>query len=122
MCPRAYIQIRVGNSEVGFDTLSSIEAVVGGEGNDLFVFLGMDISKLGGSSLGTDIIADFQVGDVVDLSDVSATRKATYSLLDNGQDTTLVAQFKGMTVEIAVLEDFSGHSLEDMIAQGMLLV
>ena len=148
----------VGNSEVGFDTLSSIEAVVGGygddliqgstkannldggagddvlrggagvdtltggEGNDLFVFLGKDVAKLGGGSLGTDIITDFQVGDVVDVSEMTSSRKATYSLKDDGQNSVLMAQIKGQMVEVAVFENFSGHTLEDMIAHGMLLV
>jgi Ca2+-binding RTX toxin-like protein len=148
----------VQHADWGYDTLSSIEAVVGGIGNDeihgttkdnrldggmgddilrggagsdtltggagrdMFVFLGKDVTKLGGASLGTDVITDLQVGDVVDVSDLVATRKADLFLKDDGQHSYLMAVVKGQTVEVAVLENFSGHTIDDMIKDGMLLV
>ena len=148
----------VGNDEVGYDQLSSIEAVIGGygndnmigstkanllvggagndtlrggagadtltggEGKDTFVFLGKDVAKLGGASLGMDLITDFEVGDVVDLTDLTATRKAVYSLKDDGHSTILLAEIKGHMVEVVKFQDFTGHTLDEMIHSGMLLV
>lgn len=157
----AYVDLSAGfakHGDWGYDTLSSIEAVVGGvgndeihgstkdnvivggagddilrggagsdtltggEGRDVFVLLGKDVAKLGGASLGTDVITDLQVGDVVDVSDLLRTRKAELYLKDDGQNSYLMAVVKGHTVEVAVLEDFSGRTLDDMIKDGMLLV
>jgi Ca2+-binding RTX toxin-like protein len=156
----SYVDLSAGfakHAEWGYDTLSSIEAVIGGVGNDeihgttkdnvlvggagddilrggagsdrltggdgrdTFVFLGKDVVKLGGASLGADVITDLQVGDVVDVSDLVATRKADLFLKDDGQHSYLMAVVKGQTIEVAVLENFSGHTLEDMIKDGSLL-
>jgi Ca2+-binding RTX toxin-like protein len=147
-----------GTDPIDFDTLSSIEAVIGGYGNDTisgstkdnllvggsgddvlrggagsdtltggdgsdtFVFLGKDVAKLSGGSLGRDHITDFEVGDVVDLTNVTSTRNAKYFLKDDGVNSTLVAEIKGQMVEVVVLEGFSGHTIDDMIKDGMLLV
>ncbi len=157
----SYVDLSAGfvkHGDWGYDTLSSIEAVIGGVGNDVlfgstkdnvldggmgddilrggagsdrltggegrdtFVILGKDVTKLGGSSLGTDVITDLQVGDVVDVNDLVATRKADLYLKDDGQNSYLMAVVKGQAVEVAVLENFSGHTLDDMIKDGMLLV
>jgi Ca2+-binding RTX toxin-like protein len=103
------------------------DLLTGGEGDDTFVFNKSDV-VLKGEAVGVDTITDFGVGhDVLDIRDLLKGQSfgsidEVLSVKDDGQSSAVFARIGGEFMEVAVLENFTGHTAEDMLKDGMLLV
>ena len=106
--------------------MAGSDVLSGGDGNDTFQFMRSDVVK-SGVSVGVDTIVDFAPGDVLDIADLLQGQaygsiEDVVTVQDNGSSSTILAKVGGSFVEVAVLENFSGHTAGDMLKDGMLLV
>ncbi len=82
----------------GVDTLS------GGEGNDVFQYARRDIIDEHGNHRGADLITDYEVGDVIDLTDIGRNDADGPRLVESENGMTVMATIGGKEVAIAELE------------------
>lgn len=100
--------------------LGGADELTGGDGRDTFTWERKDVGS------DVDVITDFSKEDVLDLRGlIKGTKWSTaddiVAIKDDGQDSHVYVNVKGTFVEVAVLENFSGVSAEDMLHNGMIL-
>ncbi len=97
----------------GSDTLTG-----GSYDSDIFMYRMSDVAN--GE---IDTITDFEYGDLVEVSAIVDGRDGSQvlSLQDDGYSTTLYADINGQSVGIVVFQGYSGHTLEEMINDYMLV-
>jgi Ca2+-binding RTX toxin-like protein len=105
--------------------LGGADVLTGGEGSDTFVWRLTDL-KTAYERGDVDRITDFSKDDQLDLREWT-TGLSEDELLerlvikDDGADAHLFVDLGGGHRELAVLENFAGASVKDMLAEGMLL-
>jgi Ca2+-binding RTX toxin-like protein len=100
--------------------LGGADEMTGGEGRDTFAWERKDLGT------GVDVITDFSKEDVLDLRGLIKGTKWSaaddiVAIKDDGTNAHVYVNVKGTFVEVAVLENFSGVSAEDMLHNGMIL-
>ena len=105
--------------------LGGADLLAGGGGDDIFVWLKSDVVG-SGVHLGTDRIADFGTGDVLDLSALLAKlapgdRLGAVATRDDAAGTTVSVRIDGAMQDVALLEGWHGTTA-DLAATGSLLV
>lgn len=105
--------------------MGGADTLTGGAGSDTFVWLAKDVVNASGQHLGVDRITDFSAEDTLDLRGLFAGRggKADGALVvkDSAEGSHVFAKVNGAMVEVAVLENFHGHTAQDMLHSGMIL-
>lgn len=106
------------NGGAGSDLIRSAggdDLLTGGEGDDVFQFSRRDILDGNGDHRGVDLITDYQVGDIIDLTDIGAKDKDGPRLVASENGLTVMATIDG--AEVAVVE-LDGLSIGDEVTFG----
>ncbi|MCH9806913.1 MAG: right-handed parallel beta-helix repeat-containing protein [Alphaproteobacteria bacterium] len=91
------------------------DLVTGGAGNDVFQYSRRDILDGNGEHRGVDLITDYQVGDVIDLTDIGLKDDDGPRLVESENGLTVMATIDGS--EVAVLE-LEGLTKGDQVTFG----
>ena len=113
-----------GDGNDSFDGNKGGDVFTGGAGNDVFVWSKNDLSKR-----DVDTITDFEVGDVLDVSDAINPRRGNdindYVTLTETADGTMVSANTGGRNgmrDVVMLEGVHGLDVDDMVDNGWLIV
>lgn len=118
------IDARVGNDVIRGQ--GGADLLTGGAGADTFVWLAKDIVS-GTKHLGTDRISDFEMGDKLDVRDITKSVKngdysSILSVADGVNGTLVSATIAGKSYGVALLEDVHGVTLGSLMADGAFIL
>ncbi len=95
-------------------------------GNDTFVWEHADVVDQTGAQIGFDRLTDFGAGDRLDFSGlftaVPSTPAQAVMATDTGEGTVMSADFGLGFMDIVLIEDAHGLDIEQMLADGSLVV
>ena len=106
--------------------LGGADVLTGGDGSDVFVWKVSDLKQQLAGKGGVDRVTDFSKEDRLDLSDLTQGMTMdeimkTVAVKDDGVNSHLYVDLGGGFHEVAVLENFTGHTVSDMLAEGMIM-